>query len=296
LPRGNLQILARDRTLVRLGKGGLANGALTADAARRALAVLRPYATRLHRSRVDRIEAVATSAVREASNGPGFVRMVRARLGLPLRIISGEEEARLTLEGVLATQRVRHPALMIAIGGGSAQVAYGTRQGVSWCASLPLGGDRLAQRFLHHDPPRPEEVEALRGDVRCAWAPVAKALRRFRWRAALGSSALIAQLMAAASTRSRGQRPIPRQLSITQRSLRELVKWLSRSTSADRVRRRGVDPGRQEQLLSVGVVLLAWMERCGVSRLRHAAGSLREGLVAEVGGSRKRTDGTPHRR
>ena len=106
-PGGRFQVLRKEQDLTRLGAGGLASGRLTAASRRRALAVLRRYAAQLKRHRVDRIDAVATSAVREAANGRAFVRAVRARLGLPLRIVSGRDEARLIAQGVLRFTRAR---------------------------------------------------------------------------------------------------------------------------------------------------------------------------------------------
>ena len=260
----------------RLGDGGLANGALTAAAMRRGMAVLSRYAALLKRRRIDAVEAVATSAVREAANGPAFVRRVRARLGLPLRIISGREEARLIYRGVARAQRIRRAALVIAIGGGSAQVMRGDGRRLRYAVSRPLGCVRLTQQFIHHDPPRPEEVEALTWHVRRAWAPVARVIRRAHPRIAWGSSTAIRQLIRVAGRTDR-----PRSASISQRQVRGLIARLSASTAQERLRWPGMDPQRHAMLLAAGVALLAWMEGCGVSTVRYAVGSLREGLVME---------------
>ena len=279
---GRFHVILKERDLTRLGEGGLARGALTRPAMRRATEVLARYAAILKRLGVDRVEAVATSAVREASNGRQFVHRVRARLGLPLRIISGREEARLIALGVLQAHRVHRSVLLVTIGGGSAQVVYGDMARLRYLTSVLLGGARLAQQFIRHDPPRPQEMGALRGHVHKRWAPVIRALRRHRWREALGSSATISQLMMAAYLRT--HRRIPKEkhrLSISRRALRRLVEWLSTSTAAERIRLPGVDPRREDLMLPTGTALLAWMEGCGVSRLRFAPGSLREGLVVD---------------
>ena len=278
---GRFAVLRKEQHLTRLGgEQGLAAGRLSAAAMRRAMAVLRRYAATLKRYRVDTVEAVATSAVREARNGRAFVRRVRTRLRLPLRIISGREEARLIYLGVVPAQRRRHATALIAIGGGSIQVMHGTGRRLTYATSLPLGCARLAQRFIHHDPPRPEEISALDRYVRRRFTPVVGAMRRRRWRRALGSSATIHQVMVVASalTRRRGVRaPHPRSLS--QRSLRQLVQRLSTSNAAARRRLRGLDPNRENDVLPTALALLAWMEGCRVSPLRAASGSLRDGLM-----------------
>lgn len=280
-PNGTLSTLCYERHLTRLGDAGLVANTLSPAAMRRAMRVLHRYAAILKRRGVDRVEAVATSAVREATNGRAFVRRVRDATGLPLRIISGEEEARLIYLGVLRTHRLRHGIVLIAVGGGSAQVICGEGTRVRSTVSLPLGGARLAQQFIHHDPPRIEEIEALRRYTRRAWTPVVRAIRRRRWQHALGSSSMIAQLMIAAHGRTHGRPPQRGRLLLSQRSLRQLVRWLSASTATERKHLVGIDSKREDLLLSTGVVLLTWMEGCEVANLRYAPGSLREGLVMD---------------
>ena len=177
---GKFQVTLKEQDLTRLGEGGLASHRLTRSAMHRAMAALQRYAATLKRLGVDHVEAVATSAVREAANGPAFARRVRAQLGLPLRIISGREEARLIYLGILQTIRFRQAVLIVTIGGGSAQVVHGNGARLHYAASLPLGGARLAQRFIRHDPPWPTEVDALYRHARRAWSPIILAVRRHR--------------------------------------------------------------------------------------------------------------------
>ena len=280
---GKFHIILKERDLTRLGEGGLARGRLTASAQRRAIDVLGRYAAILKRCGVDRVEAVTTSAVREAANGRAFVRRVRARLRLPLRIISGREEARLIYLGILQSAGLRGRTTIVTIGGGSAQVIKGDGTRLRYTASVPLGGARLAQQFIHHDPPRPVEIAALARYVERIWRPVIRAMRRFRSRTAIGSSATIYQLMAAAHmlTRGRKHRAKKTQLSISRSALQRLVDWLATSTANERIQLPGLDPRREDLALPTAVALLAWMEGCGVSRLRYAPGSLREGLVVD---------------
>lgn len=267
--RRRFRILLKARALARVGEGGLAGGMLTSTAMHRAMRVLRQYRRLLQWCGVDHVEAVASSAVRETANGRAFVRRVRTTLGLPLRVISGREEARLIALGVLGKRSSRGSTMVISIGGGSAQVTIGDAKRLRYATSVPLGCARLAQRFLHHDPPQPQEVERLRREVRRVWAPAARRVHRYRWQRVVGSSATIHQVMAAAG----------RGAAITQDSLRRFVRWLAASSAAQRRRLPGLDPERQDMALPTGVVLLVWMETCGISSVRYAPGSLREGLI-----------------
>ena len=279
---GKFHVILKERDLTRLGEGGLAKGKLTGRAMRRALEVLGRYAATIRRCHVDRVEAVATSAVRGSANQRSFIRRVRAKTTLPLRVISGREEARLIYLGVIAAHHVRRPAAIVTIGGGSAQVIHGNGARPGYVSSVLLGGARLAQQFIRHDPPRPDEVAALTRHARRVWAPVVRAMRRHHWKKTLGSSATIQQLMTAAHLLThRRHAPEKHRLSISRRSLAQLVRWLATSTAQERMQLPGLDPRREDLALPTGVALLAWMEGCGVARIFYAPGSLREGLVID---------------
>lgn len=280
---GRFQQVCHEHHLVRLGKGGLVSNHLTPSAMRRVMSVLRRYRRLLIRHRVEHIEVVATSAIREARNGAPFIRRIRREAGLPLRVIRGEEEARLIALGVLRGRRPRRPIAILAVGGGSTQAICTDRGGVRYAVSVPLGGSRLAQRFIRHDPPRAAEISALRRYVRRMWAPVIHTMRRHRWRQTFGSSAAIAHLaMASSWPVNRHLAEHPKRFRLTFQRLQRLTEWLSTSTAAERKRRPGLDARRQEQATSSAFVVLEWMAGCGISTMRFAPGSLREGLVVDV--------------
>jgi exopolyphosphatase/guanosine-5'-triphosphate,3'-diphosphate pyrophosphatase len=281
--KGTFHVMIKERELVRLGEGGLVRDVLTRSAMRRAMIVLRRYAEILRRCGVDEVEAVATSAVRQARNGRAFVAAVRRELGLPLRIISGREEARLIYLGVLQVQRVRHPALVLSIGGGSAQLSCGNGVSLSYRASIPLGAARMAQRFIRHDPVLSEEVRALHEHAQRAWKPIARAIRRYRWRQAWGASAMIGQLLMAEALHheERRRRAMPDRLTISRAALARLVERVAASTAHERMQIPGLDPRREDFALAAAIVLLTWMDTCRIQRLHFAQGSLREGLVVD---------------
>ena len=282
---GRFRVLRKERELTRLGEGGLARNRLTVAAMHRAIEVLRRYAAILTRARADHIEAVATSAVRDAVNGSAFIRRVRRQLRLPLRVIGGREEARLIYLGVLYAHRFRRASLLVMIGGGSAQVVCGDGAKLRYAASVPLGGARLAQRFIRHNPPQPQELDALQEDIIRRWRPLLRQVRRHRWARALGSSATIAQVMVAGYGLTHHRLPGKAQpLSISRSALRRLIAWLAHSTAAQRIQLPGLDPRREDLALPTAVALWVWMEGCGISTLRYASGSLREGLVLDYVG------------
>src|SRR4029077_9732140 len=104
--------------------------------------------------------ALATAAVREAANGPQFVARLRQQTGLDIRIIDGDEEARLAFSGAVNGLPIEH-GLLLDVGGGSLEGAHFRNRKPQQEWTLPLGSLRLTDRFLKADPAKPGEVTAL---------------------------------------------------------------------------------------------------------------------------------------
>ncbi|MDR0849084.1 MAG: exopolyphosphatase [Propionibacteriaceae bacterium] len=160
------------RTLryVRLGEGVDATGRFAEAALERVFAACDEFAHIIAESGVDRLRFIATSAARDVSNRDVFFAGVRERLGVDPDVISGDEEARLSFLGALSGGPVPGGGadlsggiLVTDIGGGSTEYILGTATGTIIAEeSTNMGSVRVRERFLHHDPPLPEEVGAAR--------------------------------------------------------------------------------------------------------------------------------------
>ena len=158
-------VLAEQR-VTRLGEGLRASGALGKAAAMRTATTVADYVARARAAGAARVAIVATSAVREATNGPDFVAELARATGVAVRVVSGEEEARLTLAGIIAGVGSL-PGLAVAfdIGGGSTEYIL-TRDGaLVHAVSLPLGVVPLAERFSFPGAVDPGRYSALRSEV-----------------------------------------------------------------------------------------------------------------------------------
>ncbi len=114
------------------------------------------------------IHAVATAAIRRASNAEALVQAIRTSCGLELDVLAGEEEARLAFLGAARTlDHVPDGELgVVDVGGGSSEIVVGTAPDrVSWCASFGVGSGDLADQCLHSDPPSPAELQHVRQRV-----------------------------------------------------------------------------------------------------------------------------------
>jgi len=159
------QVERRSR-VTRLGRGVDLSGRLAAEAIEDACEAIGEYVELVRELGAERVEAIATSAVRDADNGGAFVAELRERFDLSARVLDGEEEARLTYLGASSEQAPTEPTLVVDIGGGSTELIVGEGDEIGFHTSLQAGVVRHTERRIASDPPTAVEMEALAGDVR----------------------------------------------------------------------------------------------------------------------------------
>lgn len=163
---GRVVPVERRSRVTRLGRGVDLSGRLSSEAIEDACGAIGEYVAAIEELGVDRVEAIATSAVRDADNGSAFIAELRERFALSARVLDGEEEARLTYLGASSEHVPTKPTLVIDIGGGSTELIVGTGTDVSLHASLQAGVVRHTERHIGSDPPTAIELEALAADIR----------------------------------------------------------------------------------------------------------------------------------
>ncbi len=164
---GQIAELERQTTVTRLGEGLEASGRLSNAAIARVSEALADYRETIDRLGAERVVAVATSAMRDAENGPEFRDEIQRRFDIEARTISGDEEARLTFLGATAGRDAGAETLVIDIGGGSTEYVTGhPGSGPGFHISTRMGSVRHTERHLHSDPPTSAELAALAEDAR----------------------------------------------------------------------------------------------------------------------------------
>jgi exopolyphosphatase/guanosine-5'-triphosphate,3'-diphosphate pyrophosphatase len=166
IEEGRLTEIVRRLAITRLGQGVDERHELHPASIARVHAVLDGYAGEVAELRTERVLAVATSAVRDASNGRDFLGELGSRYGWLTRLLDGEQEASMTFRGVTSDRSLDGDTLMVDIGGGSTELLVGGPTGVSFATSLQAGCVRLTERFLTTDPPTIGELEAAGAHVR----------------------------------------------------------------------------------------------------------------------------------
>jgi exopolyphosphatase/guanosine-5'-triphosphate,3'-diphosphate pyrophosphatase len=215
----------------------------------------------------ERIEAVATAAIRHAANRDDLCAAIDAASGLDVRVLSAEEEARLAFLGAVGTLASAPDGVVavVDVGGGSTEIVCGTAEaGVSWWASFRIGSGSLADDYLHGDPPRPDELERARVHVATAFAGLEVPRADVAY-AVGGSAASLRRLIGAVldrETLGRGVRTLSSGCAAELAPLHEL--------HLERIR-----------VLPAGMLLLEGASRLLGLPLTIASGGLREGVILE---------------
>jgi exopolyphosphatase/guanosine-5'-triphosphate,3'-diphosphate pyrophosphatase len=158
--------IERRSQVTRLGRGVDLSGQLSSEAIEAACEAIADYVAIYREAGVETVEAIATSAVRDASNGSAFIAELRERFALAARVLDGEEEARLTYLGATSEAQPTVPTLVIDIGGGSTEMIVGTGAEIAFHTSLQAGVVRHTERHISSDPPSAVNLEELAADVR----------------------------------------------------------------------------------------------------------------------------------
>lgn len=229
---------------------------------------------------VEEILAFATSAVREAPNGDEVLARVRAETGVDLRVLSGEDEARLTF---LAARRwagwSAGKLLVIDIGGGSLELTLGDDEDPDTAKSLLLGAGRTTRDLLPGNPPTAAEVKAARRTVR---AELAKEIRPYAKAAApdtvLGTSKTMRSLARIAGAAPSADGPyVTRRLRLA--DVTATIAQITPMTAKERTDLPGVSASRAHQILAGAIVAEAAMDLLGVQELIICPWALREGVL-----------------
>ncbi len=284
------------RTITRLGQGLDRSGTLASDAQERSLTALEEFAAVIRKHSVVRTVAVGTSALRNAANAGEFINAAQRRAGLVIEVISGEEEAKLTLRGVRrALSHGSRPendplasSMVIDIGGGSTEIIVTRQGGIASLESLPLGAVYLTERFIRHDPPAPGELDAIRHTVREGldrWEQGSMHARGIL-PASLKTFAGTAGTITTLAAMDQGLREYdPDRINgyvLSKSNLDTMVSMLSMTTLDARRKIAGLEHGREDIILAGAIVAQEIMERFGAREMLVSDWGLREGIVFDL--------------
>jgi exopolyphosphatase/guanosine-5'-triphosphate,3'-diphosphate pyrophosphatase len=276
------RILEQDRQPVRLGRDVFETGKLNPQATEAALKVLADFKKLADRFRVKALRAVGTSALREASDGRALIRRA-AKFGVPLEVLSEEDEARLISLGIMSGLRFHLPlGLFLDIGGGSVELAVANATNTFCLFSLPLGAVRLTEHYFANDPPKRKEIEAVREFIQAKLRPAVRRVQREKFTMAFGSGGTVTAL-AETDTRVTGDANRAGSLTVLRRQrLKALLEILAHEPAAERAAMISGDPRRADIIVAGGIVLHEIMTELGLDYLFVTRGGLRDGLMVDL--------------
>lgn len=280
---GALRPVLERATVTRLGEGVDRNRRLLDTACERTLACLTDYAAALRELGVSRLDAVGTSAMRDAAGGQEFVARAAAILGVAPRVIDGNEEARLTFAGALSGLPQTGKVTVFDIGGGSTEIIVGTlgasARSIREAISLNIGSVRLFERHVHRDPPSEEEMRSVRQDIALALSDAPKPEVGATLVGVAGTvtqlAALELELAAYDATRVHGY-------TLTRSAVDRLATRLASLTLAERRALPGMEPARADVLVVGSAIAQAVLEWSGAAELVVSDRGVRWGLAEEL--------------
>jgi exopolyphosphatase / guanosine-5'-triphosphate,3'-diphosphate pyrophosphatase len=280
---GHLEVVDRVKEMVRLGRRSFMTGRLIDESMDLAIGALKNFGRLARVRKVDRLRAVATSAVREAKNRVGFIRRIRRETGLKIEVISGAEEARLIFQAAQhAFGLDGGPHLLVDVGGGSVELVLVQDRRPLWMHSAKLGVARLTERFLTEDPPTNAQLRRLEDHLDHKIGALLRKVRKAGVVHAIGTSGTINTLVAMARA-SRGEEL--GRLHGASASAEEIAKLsgdLVTANAALRAELPGMDAKRVDLMPAAGALVDFVLQRSGASSLTACSWALREGLILSL--------------
>lgn len=277
-------MLAAEREVTRLGASVFRSGTISRESMQFVCEVLKRMARVYQKLNVLGVRAVATSAVRDASNQVEFVKRASEAIEAPVEIISGQEEARLIHLGVQTLWPHRNQrVLMIDVGGGSAEIMLSENGRMAEGISRPLGAVRLTEVFLKSDPPSPLELHRLNDFIEEKIAIALKRIGGKPFDRAIATSATAGAVVCAINRIPRARRDMADRLRATTPQVRKLYHALSEETMAERRQFPGIGPRRAEIIVPGAAVFLRIMEAFRLPSIYYSCAGVRDGIIADLG-------------
>ncbi|MBI5643172.1 MAG: Ppx/GppA family phosphatase [Deltaproteobacteria bacterium] len=297
---GRLKPLIYKRAITRLGGSYTEDRGIDPGSAERTLKVLEDFAKVISGNGVCRVLAFATSIVRRAKNRGFFLEAVRERTGIGITVISGVEEARLSLLGVLSViDDSGGDKLVIDIGGGSTEFIFTKDTGIAGEWSMEMGVVHLSEKYLKGDPPKRSELDSLEHDIK----RVIKGLKvqmntggvdpldycGSRGAVFVGTAGTITTLAALDQNLEVYDRSRINNYTLTVKRVREIYGYLCSLTLKEREEVLTLEKGREDLIIPGTAITLLVMDEFGFDELKVSDAGLLEGIIIREFNNEKKT-------
>ncbi len=279
---GRVRELERRSTVTRLGRGVDTSQQLSTEAIEDVCAAVAEYIGIYEPLGVERVAAIATSAVRDAENSAVFLAELRERFAIDARILDGAAEARLTYIGACAERPATEKTLVCDIGGGSTELVIGDGMDVGFYASLQVGTVRHTERHLSHDPPEPPELEKLAGDVHSLISASLEGAALASAKSGIGVAGTPTSLAAIEQRLDPYDQAAVHGYVLSLSSIQRMLSELATMPLEQRLNVTGLHPGRAPTIVAGVVILIQVMRAFGLSEIEVSEHDILWGTALEA--------------
>lgn len=277
--------LCQTKIAVKLGEGGINKDFITPAPFKRGIDALKTYKTTIQEYKADKTYAVATSAIRGASNGHEFVSKAREEAGIEVRVITGDQEAETIYYGVRNAVKIgEQNSLIIDIGGGSTEFIIANNERIVWKQSFLLGVARLLELFNPSDPIKEPELQTYKDYLKLQLQPLAEAIKKYPITELIGSSGSFDSLaeMVAYKFYTPHMLDGKTEFTFNLEHYRYIHDIILRSTVAERVQMKGLVAMRVDMIVISTVLVNFILTSFNISQMRLSTYSLKEGILFEI--------------
>ena len=285
IKRGD-ETVERLMRITRLGQGVDGTGRLDPEAIERTVAVLREFREVMDRFGVDATHTrmTATSAARDATNREDFFAAADAVIGVRPELLSGDEEGRLSFAGATAElDPAGGPYLVVDIGGGSTEFAYGDAGGDPQVMSIDVGCVRVTEKYLHHDPPRADELSQAISVVHDYLDDVEREILDIKGAHGLvGLAGTVTTVAAVEIGLPTYDRDRIHHFVLTKDAAEDVFRTLATEPRADRIHNPGLEEARADVIVGGTAVLVTIMRHFGFDECLVSESDILDGLARSV--------------
>lgn len=272
--------LERLMTITRLGQGVDQTRRLAPEAIARTVDVLRDYRRVIDDLGVTSVRATATSAARDAANREEFFAAAERALGVRPELLPGDEEGQLSFRGAVGDlDPADGPFLVVDIGGGSTEFIVGTTE-AEGVVSADMGCVRITEKFLHGDPPAPEELANAIGVVRDTLEDVERELPAVREaRRLVGLAGTITTMAAVEIGLPAYDKDRTHHFVLTHAAAEDVFRTLATEARKDRIHNPGLEEARADVIVGGALILVTIMRAWEINECLVSEADILDGLV-----------------
>ena len=277
----SLEILQEECRVVRLGKGVDKHGVFCEESMHMARDCFQDYRKILNEYKASKVLAVATSGSRDSSNSATFFKELEHDFQIPIRIISGMEEASLSFDGAVWKKKDPSSYLVVDIGGGSTEVVRMDAEGNFLCHSFDMGCVRIFERFLHHDPVSIEELHMAKNYIKEMLMDKKEIFLDAQGKKILALAGTATYLASSILGLKAFE---PEKIHTHKMSLEDILSMeqkLLSLTAAERLGMGGMDKGRADVIIGGAIILEECIKILGASEVEVSVQGLRHGLLLQ---------------